>query len=392
MDRCERFASELPWLEGGLYFNHAAVSPLPKSVVEAMEEAVRLEAVVPVSPTAKRRWADIREETRRLVAEFIGAAGRNIAFVQSTSAALSIVALALPWQKGDNVVTASVENPANINPWQNLAHLGVEVRYLPADRDDLIDISGLTSLIDSKTRLVALSLVNYATGQRVSLKKVADLCRPEGILTVIDGVQGVGAVPCDVSCGINFLAFGFQKWMMGPKNIAALYADDAALEQLRSPIVTEGNVADIRKEEEERTSGIPLMREHDGALKLEAVPFNHFAGIFGVRKVLSIFNGFGKERIWQRVREVTDTLVASLSNLPGRVVSPRNDEEWSGIVSFDTGAASAWDVARTLREKKIHVAVRKGRVRISPHFYVGAKEIRRFAAELASAVAAAGNG
>lgn len=386
-ERIESFRSEFPQLKGKIYFNHGALAVPPTSVVQASIEGIRLGADYSISSEAKQRWLQARNETRRMAADLIGAAESNIAFVANTSTALALVSLAIPWQEGDNVITAAVENPATVVPWQNLKHLGVEVRYLPADRDDLVDLAALPGLVDARTRLVALSLVQYSTGQRLDLRRVAEFCKPRGILVSVDAVQAVGAVPVDVAAlGVDFLSSGAQKWLLGPRNIALLYAADAALDAVRSPIVTESNVRDIKAEEEDPTTGVPQLRINDGALKFEAVPYNNFCGVFGLRQAMENIHSVGAAVIHHRLYDVTCELVEGLKRLDGRVVSPRGKDEWSGIVSFAPGRAAARDVAADLLRNGVYVAVRKGRLRICPHYYNTSAEVDRFLAILRKAM------
>ena len=370
---------QLPQLRGKIYFNHAAASVTPSSVLKAGMAGVMLGATFSLGRPAKVKWMGLRKEARDLAAGLIGARAENVALVPSTSVALSLVSLAIPWKKGDNVVTAAVENPATVVPWQNQRHLGVEVRYLPADGDDLIDLGKLSSLIDRRTRLVALSLVEYSTGQRLDLGRVAEFCKRRGILVSVDAVQAVGAVPVDVaSLGVDFLASGAQKWLLGPRDIALLYVSEAAGEVIRSPIVTEGNVQDIRAEEEDPTTGVPQLRVNEGAMKLEAAPISNFAGVCGLRQALKNIHSAGPAAVYRRVRGITDELVDGLKDLDGRVVSPRGEREWSGIVSFAPTGVPAREVAARLLRRGVYVALRKGRLRISPHFYNTSAEVGAF--------------
>lgn len=370
---------QFPQLRGKIYFNHGASSVMPASVLKAAADGVKLGARFSLSSQVKAKWFGLKKETRDLAAELIGARPESMAFAASTSVALSLVSLAIPWKKGDNVVTAAVENPATVVPWQNLRHLGVQVRYLPADADDLIDLGSLPGLVDKKTRLVALSLVEYATGQRLDIRRVVEFCRPRGILVSVDAVQALGAVPVDVaSLGVDFLSSGAQKWLMGPRDIALLYVGDTALETIRSPIVTESNVRDIKVEEEDPTTGVPELRLNEGALKLEAVPYSNFAGVCGLRQALLNLRSVGRATVYRRLHDITSELVDGLKELDGRVVSPRGKSEWSGIVSYAPNGVPVRDVAARLLRQGVYVAVRKGRLRICPHYYNTSAEVKAF--------------
>jgi selenocysteine lyase/cysteine desulfurase len=384
------FRRQFPHLRGRIYFNHGAASVPPTSVIRAAAEGVKLALDYSLNPATQRKWSLILAETRAMAAELIGAAPANVAFVANTSTALSLISQAIPWKRGDNVVTATVENPANVVPWQNMRHLGIEVRYLPADKDDLVDLAALPKYLDKRTRLVALSLVGYATGQRLDLKRVVRLCRPRRILVSADAVQAVGAVPVDVKAlGVDFLAYGVQKWVMGLRHVGVLYAGDEALRRTVCPIVTESSVADIGAEEEEPTRGAPHLKAPPGALKFEAVPYSNFAGICALRQALLNIRAVGKENLYARVREITSELVAGLEGLGGRVISPRGDSEWSGIVSYAPDGAAPKEIVARLAEMDVHVRVRKGRIRICPHWYNISAEVRKFLAALRTVVARA---
>jgi selenocysteine lyase/cysteine desulfurase len=196
------------------YLNHAAVTPHPTPVAEAMTEFIadmRDEGSANVE-----RWMQRVEEVRGLAARLIGAAAEEIAFTRNTSHGLLLVANGIDWRGGDNIITAQGEFPANVYPWVLLKRLGVETRFAPA-HDGRILIDDLTRLIDSKTRLVALSFVEFDTGFRNDLAAIGQLCRERGVYLCVDGIQGLGAIPLDVSkVPIDFLSAGAPKWLMGP--------------------------------------------------------------------------------------------------------------------------------------------------------------------------------
>jgi selenocysteine lyase/cysteine desulfurase len=115
-----------------------------------------------------------------------------------------------------------------------------------------------------------------------------------------------------------------------------------------------------------------------GALKFEAVPYHHFAGLFGLHQALKNIHAVGPAAIYARLRAITDELVEGLNSLGGRVVSPRGEHEWSGIISFAPRSADAGRLAAKLNEHGVYVARRKGRLRICPHYYNTSAEVRKF--------------
>ena len=153
--------------------------------------------------------------------------------MENTSTALSLVAEGLDWQPGDNVVGAALEFPSNVYPWMGLASRGVEYRRVE-ERDGRIDPDEILALLDSRTRMLALSWVQYASGFRSDLARLGRACRERGILFVVDVIQGLGALPLDVEADfVDVAAASAHKWLLGPEGIGLLYVSDRVVERLR---------------------------------------------------------------------------------------------------------------------------------------------------------------
>src|SRR5262249_30030780 len=124
----------------------------------------------------ERRWLERVEEVRRQAGQLINADPFDIAFVKNTSEGIGIVAEGLHWQAGDNVVTAQEEYPSNIYPWLNLQSRGVEVR-LVTSRERRLWLDDIRAVFDSRTRLVSISHVEFASGFRNDLDAIGTMCR-----------------------------------------------------------------------------------------------------------------------------------------------------------------------------------------------------------------------
>src|SRR5437879_725149 len=148
--------SELPITLRWAFFDHAAVAPISGPAQRAMAEwAADMAENGDVNVS---RWDRRVDEVRRLAGQLLHADPLDIAFIKNTSEGVGIVAEGLPWQPGDNVVTAREEYPANIYPWLNLARRGVELRTVASQGNRLL-IDDLRSAIDARTRIVTLSFV-----------------------------------------------------------------------------------------------------------------------------------------------------------------------------------------------------------------------------------------
>jgi cysteine desulfurase/selenocysteine lyase len=366
---------EFPVTRECVYLNHAGVGPLSQRAATRM--AMMAETV---SRSGDRLWPDRMEEADRvrgLAARLLGAReSHEVAFVENTSTALSLVAEGLDWQPGDNVVGAALEFPSNVYPWMGLASRGVEYRQVE-ERDGRIDPGEVLARLDSRTRMLALSWVQYASGFRSDLARLGRACRERGILFVVDVIQGLGALPLDVEADfVDVAAASAHKWLLGPEGIALLYVSDRVVERLRPA-----------------RSGWRSMRDpfqwtaydltwNEGARRFESGTLNAY-GIVALGGSLEVLLKVGAEEIEPRVLALADLAARGLEGLGFSVVSSRRRGETSGIVTAVPPGRIAQDLIKPLDERGIVVAARAGRLRIAPHFYNTADEIERCLAELA---------
>src|SRR6266700_1173235 len=189
-----------PITERAVYLNHAAVSPPPTSTIEAVRAQLR--DVAENGSLNYRTWVATKERARRLAADMIGARPEQVAFVRNTSDGLSTVANGLSWRTGDNLVTFRNEFPSNIYPWLRIRDaFGVEVRMCE-ERNGRIELDELIDLVDSKTRIVAISQIQYASGFRTDLERVGRAARRHDALLVVDVIQAMGAMPLSVDADL----------------------------------------------------------------------------------------------------------------------------------------------------------------------------------------------
>ena len=369
---------EFPVTRECVYLNHAGVGPLSRRAATRM--AMMAETV---SRSGDRLWPDRMEEADRvrgLAARLLGAReSHEVAFVENTSTALSLVAEGLDWQPGDNVVGAALEFPSNVYPWMGLASRGVEYRQVE-ERDGRIDPGEILARLDSRTRMLALSWVQYASGFRSDLARLGRACRERGILFVVDVIQGLGALPLDVEADfVDVAAASAHKWLLGPEGIALLYVSDRVVERLRPA-----------------RAGWRSMRDpfqwtaydltwNQGARRFESGTLNAY-GIVALGGSLEVLLKVGAEEIEPRVLALADLAARGLEGLGFSVVSSRRRGETSGIVTAVPPGRNAQELIKPLDQRGVVVAARAGRLRIAPHFYNTADEIERCLGELAELI------
>ena len=384
MNDAERRAA-FPITAGWAYLNHASVGPLTAAAAARMADLAHL-----VAATGDRRWPernDAVEESRRRAARLLAAPDpTSIAFVENTAAALSLVAEGLPWKAGDNVVTAACEYPANVYPWMNLGRRGVELRLVPARPDGRVDAGDLLARCDGRTRVLALSWVQYATGFRSDLAALAAACRERDLLFVVDAVQGLGALALDVAAtGVDVVAAAGHKWLLGPEGAALLYLAPRALERLVPARAGSRSVARMFEWERLELDFGP------GALAWECGTLNVY-GILGLGASIGVLLDAGTDEVERRVLAATGRLGERLAAAGFTVASPGGAGERSGILSVEPpGGASGPDAEQVVERAAaagVIVSARAGRVRLSPHFYTSEDDLDRAVAALTAAAAA----
>lgn len=358
-----------------VYLNHAAVTPPPLPVVGAVEAQLR--DVVENGSQHYRRWVAVKESARRLAAQMIGARSEQLAFMRNTSDGLSTVANGLKWQAGDNVVTFGGEFPSNVYPWLRLRDaFGVEVRLCP-ERDGRMDLDELINLMDERTRVVAISSVQYASGFRVDLERLGGAARRRDALLVVDVIQAMGALPINVENQLIDAAAGAcHKWLLTPEGVGLLYLSDRALERLRPTLV--GWVS-VPEPEDYGNFNQPW---REGALPWETGT-GPTALLHGLEASLKLLTEVGIERIAAHLGTLTDYLCDNIDRQRYEVVSSRRPDEKSQIVCLrHTKGMSPSAIYAHLKRENIITAPRNGRLRISPHLYNVAQDIERLLAAL----------
>ena len=368
----DRIRSEFPVIRKYSYFDHAAVGPLP---TRALEAAKRVMEEKSEGDLHWGSWEDTAEATRKSIADLIKARTEEIALVHSTSEGLAIVANGLSYQKGQNIVTCDMEFASNLFPWQALAkRYGLELRVV-RNRDGRLQMEDFDDAIDSKTRIVAISYVQYSNGFRINLGELSKIAHEKGAYIVTDAVQAVGQMPVDVSkLGVDFFATSGYKWLLSPIATGFLFVRRDLFEELWPTIVG------YRSDQHPMGFSFREFNPAQTAHRYEAGQLN-FPGFAGMGEAIALLQSFGRENVWQRILALVDRLVDGLQrDTRVQLRSCLDEESRSGIVNVacqDPDSAS-----QRLLEHGVVVSVRGGGLRISPHFYNTEKEIDKLISEL----------
>ena len=359
----ERYRQEFPVVKNHIYLDNAGIAPVSLRVKNAVDAflAESAEGAAFHYP----RWAQRVTEARKSCAQLVNAGMDEIAFVKNTSHGLCIVSEGIEWKSGDNVLFAEKDFPSNIYPWIRLKSKGVEARTIPS-QGGLVKIE---EYIDSRTRLIAVSAVQFSNGARTDLKRLGALCRRKKVLLCVDAIQSLGIIPMDVrEFNIDFLAADAHKWLLGPEGIGIFYCRREIAQNMRPPLVGWKSV------QNELDFDHPVLQLKNDAQRFEEGSLN-MMGIFGLGAAIELLLEVGILNIEDRVLNLGDQIILEAGKRDFAVLTPEQREQRGGNITI-AGKFDPEDARDALRERGIMVNVRGGGLRLSPHFYNNEEDIK----------------
>ncbi|MFY9226480.1 MAG: aminotransferase class V-fold PLP-dependent enzyme [Blastocatellia bacterium] len=360
----EEIRKLFPITQNYLYLNHAAVTPYSTLVESAIGKIAG--DITQNGSVNWHQWIDTVNNTRLLVAKLINAKAENIAFMKNTSDAISTVANGINWGSGDNVISCDIEFPANIYPWMRLKQQGVELR-LAKTINKKITPESLFQLVDSRTKVIALSWVQYSSGFRADLATIGKFCRENNILFCVDGIQALGALELDVERDfVDTFAADAHKFLMGPEGVGVMFLSDKALAVIEPTTVGWLSVKNwwncFDEDFEYKLDYLP------SAQRFECGTPNTL-GIHGLKAALELMLKIGTKEIENYLLDLCDYTFKGLQELGFETLTPTSREEASAIVCCRHSKFTPEQFYKALLKEKIVCAPRCGWLRISPHFY-----------------------
>jgi cysteine desulfurase/selenocysteine lyase len=361
--------SLIPLSDHYIHMNHAGNSPLSRRSAAAVEQVVDAKLNRPHRPGWSFEEAD---RVRGLAARLINGAPDSVALTRSTAHGMSLLAQGLEWRPGDSVVGAQWEYPANVYPWMALEARGVEYRQakLVGGR---ITPDAVFSLVDERTRVVALSHVQFWNGYRVDVASIGTECRRRGIILAVDVMQSVGALRVDVErMPIDFCATGGGKWLMATAGIGFCYFAPTLLKGVRPLIVGPVSMAVQDQYFDAEFKPAPTARRFEESVI-------SLLDMAALGPALELLLEVGPDVIQERVLDLSARLSGGLAEHGYELVEPwpRLRAESSGIVSFRKPGVTPQAVLRDLNAARIVARTHRDFVRLSPHFYNTEQEVDR---------------
>ena len=356
----EKIRAEFPILERKVYgkpltyLDSGATAQKPRCVVEKMEELLLNgnanihRGVHLLSEEMTARY----EEAREVVRVFIGAEHREeVVFTSGATMSLNLVASS--WcdknlKEGDNIVVSHIEHHSNIVPWQLATERkGAELRVIPVAEDGSLELGMLDSLINERTKVVAVTQASNTLGTKPDLARIIAKAHSVGAVAVVDGCQGVVHGGVDVvALDCDFYAFSGHK-LYGPTGIGVLYGKRELLDAM-PPYMGGGDMVD--KVTFAKTTYAPV------PLKFEAGTAN-FIGAIGLAEAMKFLQSLPADEVEQHEKALLDYATSELQKIEGlRIYGTTADK--APIISFNVEGCDHYDIGMIL--DKMGVAVRTG--------------------------------
>jgi cysteine desulfurase/selenocysteine lyase len=383
----DRIRRDTPAASRLAYLHNAGAALMPAPVVAAMKEHIDLESEIGGYAAADR-------EARRLesvygsVARLLNAAPDEIALMENATVAWQMAFYALPFSKGDRILTAEAEYAANYVAFLQVANrTGVAIDVVPSDASGELDVDALERMIDERVKLIAITWVPTNGGLVNPAAAVGKIARAHGIPYLLDACQAVGQMVVDVEAiGCDMLSGTGRKFLRGPRGTGFLYVGRKMLQRLEPPMIDHFAAPWVSRD---------AFRLRDDARRFETWE-NNYAARLGLGAAVDYALDIGIGPIERRCRMLADRLrgglasirgirVRDLGRAPGAIVSFTVEGYEAEAVVSDAAAAGITIGASDPSSTRIDAEIRSlpPLVRASPHYYNTEAEIDRLITRLA---------
>jgi selenocysteine lyase/cysteine desulfurase len=366
------FRREFELEESSIWLNTAHQGRLPRRAALALAEAVRWK-LHPEMLATSERFSEVPSRLRRALAQVLGARDDEIVLANSASYGLHLVANGLDLGPGDEVVVAANDFPSDILPWLLLRDRGVTVCMIEP-QDEVLTPDEVEAALTHRTRVVCLTWVHSFSGRVVDLEGVGRACRSRGVWFVVNGSQAVGAMPVDVQAlPVDALVSAGFKWLCGPYGTGVCWLRPELFEALRptklywlSALTADDLAAPSLNLESITPRGTGRLDVFGTANFFNHVPFT---------AALELLLELGIDELAGYVDGLVVGLLAGIDRARYRLVS--GEDLRSPLVVVEPLREASGEVFERLAAAGVHVAHRRGRIRISPHLYNTPDEIDR---------------
>jgi selenocysteine lyase/cysteine desulfurase len=369
------------------YLHNAGAALMPTPVVAAIKGHIDLESEIGGYAAADPE-SDRLEAVYGSVAQLLNAAPDEIALVENATVAWQMAFYALPFRRGDRILTAEAEYAANYVAFLQVAkRTGAIIEIVPSDASGELDVHALERMIDDRVKLIAVTWIPTNGGLVNPAVAIGRIARAHGIPYLLDACQAVGQMQVDVEAiGCDMLSATGRKFLRGPRGTGFLYVRREMLQRLEPPMIDHFAAPWVSRDE---------YRLRDDARRFETWE-NNYAARLGLGAAVDYALAIGLGPIEQRCRLLAGRLRSGLASIRG--VTIRDLGRTPGaIVSFTMAGHEAHDIVRSAAAAGITIGTSDPSstridaeirslptlLRASPHYYNTEAEIDRLIAHIA---------
>ena len=365
--------SYFPICKKKAYFNCGTIGPSPSTTVDHVVNKIKN-----INETGNYKG---KEKARKALADFFKVKTKEICLTHNATEGINIIAMGLNMEAGDEVIMTSHEHVGNALPWLNRAKTdGIKIRVFDTAQTKEENLKRLKSLINDKTKAIAIPHVTCTTGTRLPVKEIGELAQKHKLFYMIDGAQSAGAIsvePYNLKC--DFYVGSCHKWLLGPKGTGYLYIKYDQLENVK-PICV-GAYSDtgwtLNTKEQNIKSWIGTAHRFDYGMQNAAL-------YEGVIKSLDFLNDIGMAEVEKRCCSLASYLYKTLNEkIAGiELLTPEETASRSSIITFKPKKGDYKDLA--IKANKAGFRVRQvpeadlKAIRISTHIFNNFEELDVF--------------
>lgn len=375
MINTEALRADTPGCREKVHFNNAGASLMPKPVIEAIENHIRLEAAMGGYEAADHKEGEINgfyESAARL----LNGKASNIAFTSSATSSYARALSCIPFEKGDKVLIANEDYISNQLAFLSLQRRwGIQLIRAASRPEGGVDVEDMKRLMDKHApRLVSLTHVPTNSGLVQPVERVGRLCREQDIPYLVDACQSVGQFPVDVQkIQCDFLSGTFRKFLRGPRGTGFLHVSDAMLKKNWEPLFIDMRGADW--------TGLNEYKIRADARRFEEWEQPH-ALLLGSKAALDYALAVGLENIQARNKILCERFRQGTVKINNLALLDLGKER-SSIITVRIPRWPPQDLLEALRRQNINTSIsyrifalidfeRKGvdwALRVSPHYF-----------------------
>ncbi len=329
------------------HFNNAGSSLITQQVLDATQQFINADAITGGYRLVAEKEKEINQFYHQ-AAKLINASTDEIALTQNASSSLNLALYAIPFQKGDVILTTELEYGNN---FVNYLHLrdkkGVEIRIFKHDLNGNFDVQAFEKMIDDKVKLIAITHIPTSSGMVVPVEAIGEIAKKYNILYMIDACQSIGQIPFDVEkIGCDFATATSRKYLRGGRGLGFLYVRKSVIEQLE-PVFLEVSYAYWQNADSYQLNK---------SIKMFETWEKPYALMMGFTAALKYANDLGMENIWNRIQLIANYLRDQLRTVEGVTVQDIGQVQ-GGIVTFTKAGISPEDLQKHLQYFNINTSV-----------------------------------